>query len=209
MPPAFAKKHSFVKRLARGNLVGLLSRHGANVAHIYLGVVTDEPGTSASRQSVSISFFDDEIYLEAIRRVAAQHARGWNGAKAKDDMLFFEVPGFIIVTLRPFLKALQRAQPSTIPFGNYIAAVPGPSAPTTIDPPLFARNPNFKYDLRCLLVGDEAGENLELDTGDPRSVAQAREVLASESRLDPSQADALVDCLMREVAVVEGCVWFF
>lgn len=90
----------------------MLSRHGANVAHIYLGVVTDEPGTSASRQSVSISFFDDEIYLEAIRRVAAQHARGWNGAKAKDDMLFFEVPGFIIVTLRPFLKLSNALSPA-------------------------------------------------------------------------------------------------
>lgn len=209
MPPGFAKKHSFVKRLARGNLVGLLSRHGANEAHIYLGVVTEEPGTSAAKQSVSISFFDDEIYLQAILQLAAQHARRRSGSTSKDDeMLFFEVPGFLIDTLRPFLEALQRAQPNTIPFGKYISAVPGPTAPTTIDPPLYARNPNFKYELRCLLVGDEANESLELDTGDPRSVAQARDVLASSSRLDPSQADALVDCLTREVAIVEGCVQF-
>lgn len=192
------------KRLTRGSLVGLLSQAGTDsLGQIFLGIVSEEPMSTSDkdREVLVISFFDSAVYLQAIRQLSAQHTSNAHG----QSMIFFEVQGFILDTLRPFLESLQRLEPSGIPFAKYLSAVPGPTAPTRIDPPLFARHPNFKYDLAPLLREDERAGRLLLDVLDADSTADARALLSTSSKLDPSQAEAMVDCLTREVAIVEGC----
>ncbi|KAK4701638.1 hypothetical protein P7C70_g4592, partial [Phenoliferia sp. Uapishka_3] len=207
-PPGFAVGEGAIrKRLTSGSLVGLLSRSSTTFhegfGHIYLGVVNGEP-TSApgdDREVVVLAMFDGAVYLQAIQELAARHTSEIN---VHDQMVFFEVPGFILDTLRPFLQSLQTLEPETIPFAKYLAAVPGPTAPSKIDPPLFSRRPGFKYNLSSLLRNNEQVESLFLDVLDADSIADTRDILKTFSKLDPSQADAMVDCLTREVAIVEG-----
>jgi len=45
-----------------------------------------------------------------------------------------------------------------------------------------------------------------LDVNNATSVAVARQQLSSSSYLDPSQVNALLDALTREVSLIQGCV---
>jgi hypothetical protein len=47
-------------------------------------------------------------------------------------------------------------------------------------------------------------DELQLCVTDAASVTVARDELKRCSRLDASQADAVVDCLTREVALIQG-----
>jgi len=47
-------------------------------------------------------------------------------------------------------------------------------------------------------------DDLTLSVMDRELVQQARSQLREKSRLDPSQADAVVDVLTREVALIQG-----
>ncbi|KAL8277846.1 hypothetical protein RQP46_009665 [Phenoliferia psychrophenolica] len=184
-PPGFAiGKGAIRKRLTRGSLVGLLSRSGNDTRHIFLGIVNEDPRSASGdgREVVVVSFYEAEVYIHAIQQLAAQHT------SQADAMIFFEIQGFILDTLKPFLESLQRLEPESIPFAKYLSAVPGPTAPTAIDPPLFARRQGFKYNLTSLLK-DGAG-SLYLDALDADSVAASRDILAESSKLDPSQAHA-------------------
>lgn len=107
--------------------------------------------------------------------------------------------------MKPFLKALQGIEPPTLPFAKYLSALPPPAdSPIKLDAPLFARTPGFTYDLSGSLEGDSPPGSLVLDINDKESVRVARQVLTESSRLDASQADAMVDALGREVALIRG-----
>lgn len=117
-------------------------------------------------------------------------------------MIFFEIPGLMLSTLEPFLAQLQRVEPALIPFQKYIAASTASNFDCSIiDPPQYARNPQFSYNLSSLLP---SGEELTLNATDSDSITQAKEILKKDSTLDPSQVEALVDSLTRELAMIEG-----
>lgn len=204
LPPSFARNHSFMRRLTRGNLVGLIScddLDGIDEARIFLAIVTDAPPNSSTsgRLTVKVSFWENGVYLQAIRRLGAQQHRTSMSLK---DVFLFEVPGFILATVEPFLKALKDKDPTSLPFASYLCA----STPLAVEPPLFARNPSFRYTLNTLLKPTSSIATLELSVLDPSSIATARENLATESAVDPSQANALVGILIRELALVQGYV---
>ncbi|KAG8722965.1 hypothetical protein FRC11_002612, partial [Ceratobasidium sp. 423] len=73
----------------------------------------------------------------------------------------------------------------------------------TINPPLYSRVPGFSFELKDLFAPEAGVESLRLTTRDPDSVANVRARLA-HSCLDPSQAEAVVDSLTREVALIQG-----
>lgn len=75
-----------------------------------------------------------------------------------------------------------------------------------IDAPAYARPQDFTYKLGSLFPSSEDLEDLKLDVRDEVSVRIAREELRSRSILDSSQADAVVDALTHEVALIQGYV---
>jgi hypothetical protein len=87
-----AKYTTVGRRLARGSFVGLLAKAGADSdePHIFLGMVADDPAARTGRSSVQINFFDDSVYTEAVKVLAAKRLKK---NRLDDGMLFFEVPG--------------------------------------------------------------------------------------------------------------------
>jgi len=110
-------------------------------------------------------------------------------------------------TIRPFLRAL-RAEPTSLPFAKYL--IPANSLEdVTFQPPKYALSPGFSLNLACLFNEQRPGPLL-LRADDPTSVEHCREELRlANSKLDPSQADSLVDSLTREVALIQGRVSYF
>jgi len=98
--------------------------------------------------------------------------------------------------IQPFLRTLQQVEPTSIPFANIISHS-GSLDSLKIEPPRYARVPWFRYNLQCLA---RPGLNIpNLNANDETSVAVARQNLVRSSGLDPSQADAMIGALAREV----------
>ena len=113
-----------------------------------------------------------------------------------DNSIMFEA-------IQPFLRTLQEVEPTSIPFANTISHS-GSLDSLQVEPPRYARVPWFRYNLQCLA---RPGLNIpNLNANDATSVALARQHLVRSSELDPSQADALIEALTREVSLIQGCV---
>ncbi|GAA5992370.1 hypothetical protein JCM10908_000450 [Rhodotorula pacifica] len=218
LPPGFKSSKQIVRNLAQGNLVALLSfetdskgkvRNVRDVG-IDLGIVAADLESS----KLSVNFFDGtrrSIYLDAVRDLAEQKKQHKSKNSATSSSLkqyLVELPGFLVSTVEPFLRALQQLSAPAIPFADILSAKPPTRGQKLrIQPPLYARNPGFEYDLSSILTGEDVQpQSLVLRPSDRDSVQDVREFLAQpgKSRLDPTQAQALVDCLTREIALVEG-----
>lgn len=196
------------KKLARGGLVGLLLRQvdtrGVEVLNVFLGEISEDVAWSAGgpqnrRGSVKVTFHDSAVFASAI-----QHLDHRNRAR-RSPMTFFEVPGVLLGTLVPFLKRLQAVEPSSIPFGRWIAGTTDASTPLPpMEPPRFARSPEFAYDLSSFLRPGAVDGGLKLLATDSASVEHARSALKEHSSFDDSQADAFVESMTREVAMIQG-----
>ena len=142
-----------------------------------------------------ISFFDAEIELMALRRHPISIYKS-TYAVLLDNNIMFE-------SLRPFLRALQDVEPTSIPFSEIIAHS-GNLHSLPVGVPRYARVPGFRFELQCLARN---GTNIpSVDVNNATSVALARQHLLRSSDLDPSQANAMVDALTREVSLIQGCV---
>ncbi|GAA5970767.1 hypothetical protein JCM8115_003167 [Rhodotorula mucilaginosa] len=215
LPFGFKSAKHIVRNLAQGNFVALLSFdttangkvRNVREVEIDLGIVAAD----LKGAGLSVSFFDGarrSVYLDAVRALAEQKNNKSNATAPSSALYLVELPGFLVSTVEPFLRALQQLSAPAIPFADILSAKPPPRGQKLrIQPPLYARNPGFEYDLSSILQGDDIQPgSLVLRPSDPESVGDAREVLAQpgNSRLDSTQAQALVDCLTREVALVEG-----
>nr|GAT43007.1 predicted protein [Mycena chlorophos] len=190
------------KRLIQGGLVALLWQSGADI-HVYLATIASSlkdltesaaRGNGSERVAIRLSFFSPDVELRVLNALKS-HEVSETGMK-----LLVECP-VMFESIRPFLEALRR-EPESFPFGQYLVHRKHDFfASHPIAPPRYALAPGFKYQLASLF--DNGVESLELDASDPVSVANAREQLRA-SRLDPSQADAVVDTLTREVALIQG-----
>ncbi|KAF8588736.1 hypothetical protein K439DRAFT_1651802 [Ramaria rubella] len=192
------------KRLMQGGLVALVWSDGSDVS-VYLGIIASslKDLAASAKQSVDernrlqICFFDSQVELKIFQAIrnADRHAHTFK--------LLVEAP-VMYETIRPILEALRR-EPTSLPFPQYLAHPLSRSLATMeINPPKYALTPGFTFDLRCLFKG-EPPERLRLNVMEPFAGDDCRQALrASNSRLDPSQADAVVDVLMREVALIQG-----
>jgi hypothetical protein len=108
-----------------------------------------------------------------------------------------EFPGVILPTFQPTLEALQKmTQTADLPFGGLLA----PQAynmPINIDPPLYAQQRGFNFDLSCVLEGSHT---LSLSPTRPVDM----DSLLQYSTLDNTQATAVVECLTRRLALMQG-----
>ncbi|EUC58494.1 NFX1-type zinc finger protein, putative, partial [Rhizoctonia solani AG-3 Rhs1AP] len=193
------------KRLMQDGLVALIWRDHVGKVDIYVGTVASSgrdlvDGSKAphgkERASIRVSFFDATANLRIVQ--ALQNRR-----TSSDTRLLIEAPVFY-EAYRPFLEALKR-EPELLPFGDYLKLQSKDElSRTTINPPLYSHTPGFSFELKDLFKPEAGVQSFKLNTRDPVSVANARARLARTSRLDPSQADAVVDSLTREVALIQG-----
>lgn len=190
------------KRLMAGGLIALVWKSQQNVA-VHLGTISsslrnisESARQSADRVSSKIVFFDPAVdirILNVLKNPASDEA---------SLKLLIEAP-VMFEAIRPFLEAL-RVEPESVPFKQHL--VQGPPEyfmRSTITPPKYAQLPGFAYQLASLFSSEAGIDDLKMVVSDPNSVAAAREAL-KQSRLDPSQAEAVVDALTREVALIQG-----
>lgn len=195
------------KRLSQGGLIALIWQSGREPISVYLGVIvnnskelTDYVKQDKTHVKLRIVFFDSQVEL----RVLQELGRKYNTAGV-DIKLLVESP-VMYEGIRPFLEALK-TEPEDIPFSRYLVHQPPEVMRNmAVDPPRYARLPNFNFQLASLFPPEAGVDDLPLSIGNPLSIERARIALKKNSRLDPSQADAVLDVLSREVALVQGYV---
>jgi hypothetical protein len=191
------------KRLIQGGLIALIWQSGKDVA-VHLGVIvsnakdlTEHARRDPDSIKLRIVFFDTKLELRILQELRNPQSSGENLKLLIESPIMFEA-------IRPFLEALQ-IEPERVPFSRYLVhRPPGFFKTCTIDPPRYATMPGFEFNLSCLFPDDAEVGDLTLSVADPQSVAHARAELRRNSRLDPSQADAVMDALTRELALIQG-----
>ncbi len=189
-------KRMLGKRLMPGGLVALIWKTFDSVS-IYLGIVAnsvpeflDTVKESATELVIRVAFFDRTIQS----RIIQWYQTG--DTSPGETRLLIEAP-VLYEAVRPFLEALQ-TDSTCVPFSEYLVSH---NDPPSITPPRYATDPRFRWNLSPLL---RDGQKFQLDAKDPESILNARQILCEESTLDPSQADALVDSLTRELTLIQG-----
>ncbi|CAE7140129.1 unnamed protein product, partial [Rhizoctonia solani] len=191
------------KRLMLGGLVALIWKDQSGSVDIYVGTVASTPRDlaeaakkSSDRVALRVSFFDAAAELRIVESL--QNQRENNGTK-----ILIEAPVFY-EGIRPFLEALK-VDPERLPFAQYLVHQSETELKQTmIAAPLYSRTPGFSFELKDLFPASAGVPTLRMVTTNRDSVANARTQLVRRSRLDPSQAEAVVDSLTREVALIQG-----
>jgi len=192
-------KHAGSKKLTSGSLVALVlvSRGTFMVYLANLVSSTDDIVESARHSGDSIhvkaSFFDPEVEIQALRN-----------EKITIDTNTFAIlidNGVMFESVRPFLKTLSTIDSTSIPFSGYLCAQATLNG-IQIRPPKYSTAPGFRFKLQSVA---KPGQRIDpLDVNNPASVTRARVQLRQFSVLDPSQADSVVDSLVREVSLIQG-----
>ncbi|KAF9966742.1 hypothetical protein BGZ70_001435 [Mortierella alpina] len=199
------------RRLMQGSLICIASRTnqpttddtGIPNFQMVLGVVTvrdsEALGQDDSFACIEVSLADPKEY---VRTLGGENS----GNGASSQWFLVEATGSFFESYRPILQALQNCVPGTLPFGKYLAPTKEEmeavhTARMCIDPPMYTRAPGFVFDLSILL---RARMPCQLDVKNSESVKLAVAMLQRYSDLDDTQAQALVDTLCREVALIRG-----
>ncbi|KAG9124064.1 hypothetical protein FRC07_013002, partial [Ceratobasidium sp. 392] len=151
---------------------------------------------SEDRVSLRVSFFDTSAELRIVR--ALQHRGGIPGTQ-----ILVEAPVFF-EGIRPFLEALKM-NPDFLPFSQYLCHQSSEELKNVqIAPPGYSLTPRFSFELKDLFPPEAGIQSLPLTTTSLDSITRARAELIRASRLDPSQAEAVIDSLTREVCLIQG-----
>ena len=187
------------KRLQQGSLVALALVSPGRF-QVFLGTIVsfgadiaESAKPNADTIRIRISFFDTDVELMALRRQPISVDQS-TYAVLLDNKIMFDA-------LNPFLRTLKEIEPTSIPFSNFISHS-GNLAFLSIGPPRYARAPQFKYNLQCLALPGETVSSV--DVNNVASVAVARQQLLRSSQLDPSQVDAVIATLTREISLIQG-----
>ncbi|KAG2361405.1 hypothetical protein BDR07DRAFT_1472123 [Suillus spraguei] len=191
------------KRLSQGGLIALVWQSGNDIS-VHLGVIanslqdlTEYVKRDPDRVRLRIVFFDTKLELRILQELRNPQMSGQNIKLLVESSVMFE-------SIRPFLEALKR-EPELVPFSRYLVhRPPGFLNTCKVDPPRYSTMPGFAFNLSCLFPDKTDVEDLTLSVTDPQSIENARAELRRSSRLDPSQADAVVDALTREVSLIQG-----
>ncbi|CAE6488328.1 unnamed protein product [Rhizoctonia solani] len=193
------------KRLMQDGLVALIWKDHIGNIDVYVGTVASsgrdlvdcaKANGGQDRVSIRVSFFDAKANIRIVQALQSRY-------ESNDIRVLIEAPVFY-EAIRPFLEALKR-EPELLPFSQYLSLQSMEELrQTIINPPLYSRSPGFSFELKDLFPPAAGVESLQLTTRDPDSIANARTRLIQASRLDPSQAEAVVDSLTREVALIQG-----
>ena len=168
---------------------------------VYLGTISsfgkdiaESSKASETRIQVQIAFFDPEVELMALRK-----------QNARDTLMFLIDNDVMFEAARPFLERMQTIEPTEIPFARYIAHG-GSLQDIQVFPPKYTIAPQFRFKLSSLVKkGGDRTQLQDLNVFRPGAVELARRQLLAHSELDPSQVDAVIDTVTREVSLIQGC----
>ncbi|RSM01879.1 hypothetical protein CDV31_011163 [Fusarium ambrosium] len=163
----------------------------------------EEDGTPMTQKPLTLS--DDETYLfvnlklvDAGRTEITQAMRWYRNVGASPRRYLVEFPGVLLDSFKHTLSALQQVhEKPSIPFKALLASSESSSSEIEIEPPQYARQAGFTFNLSCL-TNDNAPFTM-----DPRR-PPTPDVLASQSTLDPTQSAALLNTLSRELSLIQG-----
>ncbi|CAD6909329.1 unnamed protein product [Tilletia controversa] len=166
----------------------------------FLGLVRSPPAEIKAsvrnhRPTVKIEFFEKRAIHFAL-----------STTKCAGTQLLAEVRGVMYESVAPFLRNLKETTSAQLPFAELLALPTSvPTSPMTVQPPRYARNPTFSYNLSGLLRKESAraSEGLHMTLNED-SQERARVVLKEHGTLDGTQADAVIDTLSREVGIIQG-----
>ena len=192
------------KRLFQGGLIAVIWEFGGNIS-VHLGIIasssrdiSDHVKQDKDHVKLRVVFFDPSLELRILQELRNPHT------STKGTKILVESP-VMFEAIRPFLEALRTTEPEDIPFSRYLVLQPPERlASCALEAPRYARLPNFLFRLDSLFIKEAGVENLTFSVTDPFSIDHARKMLRSKSRLDPSQADSVIDTLTREVALIQG-----
>ncbi|WEW54842.1 hypothetical protein PRK78_000268 [Emydomyces testavorans] len=110
-----------------------------------------------------------------------------------------EFPGVLLPSFQPTLLALQRMKRAEeFPMSEFLAPQDMYiSGCVNVPPPVYATNPGFSFDLRCLM---KDRSSLEVQHSQPVDLKR----LQKNSILDDAQAVALVSTLQRRIGLIQG-----
>lgn len=193
------------KRLSQGGLIALIWQSGRRIT-VHLGIIAgsskelaDHVRLDGDHVKLRIIFFDSQVELRVLQELRNARSQNFH----TDTKILVESP-VMFESIRPFLEALQ-TEPEDVPFSRYfVHQPPGQLATLDLAPPRYALLPSFKFQLSSLFDADAGVDDLTLSVTDGESIQRARTLLREKSRLDPSQADAVVDTLTREVSLIQG-----
>ncbi|KXG48936.1 uncharacterized protein PGRI_028060 [Penicillium griseofulvum] len=117
----------------------------------------------------------------------------------RPTMSLVEFPGVILPAFEPALQALQSMKVAqNLPFSELFV----PWAFDNFDladmaPPLYATQPGFAFDLRCIMKDDTS---FYVRVDQPSNVKYVQD----HSILDGAQAHALISCLKRKLGLIQG-----
>lgn len=119
--------------------------------------------------------------------------------KKDSQIALVEFPGVLLPAFEPTLKALQVMRKSdNLPFSELL--IPNGShdgSRIDVPPPLYATEPGFQFNLRCLMNDNS---NFFVRVGHPTDLQKLRQ----NSSLDDAQASALVNTLQRKIGLIQG-----
>jgi hypothetical protein len=165
---------------------------------VYLGTIATSPDdlSKGARRipndlTFSISFFDPGLEQHVIDQLL-DHVPKPTG------LFLVEVP-VMYDAIYPILRSLQQDPPIEC-FKQYLPLGIAPSV--HVLPPSYSRDPDFKWDLACLLP--ESERRFTFDPHHQASVHEAIATLRDSSVLDLTQATAVVEGLSRELSLIQG-----
>lgn len=117
----------------------------------------------------------------------------------KPTMSLVEFPGVILPAFEPALQALQSMKVAqNLPFSElFVPWVFENFNISDMAPPLYASQPGFAFNLRCLMKDDT---NFFVRVNQPSDVKYVQD----HSTLDGAQAHALISCLKRKLGLIQG-----
>ncbi|CAJ0905633.1 4526_t:CDS:10 [Entrophospora sp. SA101] len=192
------------KKLMNGSLICLLlppandkSQKVNDQYSFFFGIVAsrDESDLSKERAEIGIELIGDSVYPIAIKRIFQKK----NTFHSSNFMV--EPAGVFFEAYYHVLKTIQSTRPSTLPFVQYLTPPKEEDELMGLQAPVYAKAPDFYFDLSALL--ENKSKRLLLDVKDPNSYRNAINELKS-SKLDDTQAEALVSSLCREIALIQG-----
>ncbi|CAJ0632344.1 8648_t:CDS:10 [Entrophospora sp. SA101] len=191
------------KKLMNGSLICLLlppandkSQKVNDQYSFFFGIVAsrDESDLSKERAEIGIELIGDSVYPIAIKRIFQKK----NTFHSSNFMV--EPAGVFFEAYYHVLKTIQSTRPSTLPFVQYLTPPKEEDELMGLQAPVYAKAPDFYFDLSALL--ENKSKRLLLDVKDPNSYRNAINELKS-SKLDDTQAEALVSSLCREIALIQ------
>jgi hypothetical protein len=191
------------KRLFQGGLIALIWEYAGSIS-VHLGIIasssrdlSDYVKRDKDHVELQVVFFDASLELRILQQLRNPHTSTQGIKILVESPVMFEA-------IRPFLEALK-TEPEDIPFPRYLVLQPPERLSSCVlEAPRYARLPKFRFCLDSLFLEEAGVENLTLSVTDSVSIDHARNILRRKSRLDPSQADSVIDTLTREVALIQG-----